>query len=467
MAPAVSANATSAMEPAWHAEGVTIGDVLDALSGIRRKFALTDAGVEEQPHPRNCVMTLVGVATSEADERRAQRASVAIAARHPALVIVVREEPRVRGGRLNASITTHALNPSSESYAQCELVSLHVHGAAGEHLAALLDPLLLSGVPTYMWWLDTPPFGKKELLEALRICDSLVVDSARFDRPYDSFIGLAALAVSRDRRLSVADFQWARLAPWRETIAQFFEPADRRAFIAGIAELGIDYVGNGRGNRIAAATLIGWFASALGWKVERAVGGAGGILVAHYTIEGGRQLEVAFRSVNKANLAHGEISAVRISGASAGSTFRLSIQRDPERKYQISADARPQEFLHQHLTGGDDDAGLEVAQRKAAQHREVVMRNREALHHTATGNLPGGPAYTSTVLARERRGAENPLVLLTMIDLGGAETLRHVQRVEAEDEATLLLELLSTGANDVVYARSLAAAADLMRAVQS
>jgi len=95
------------------------------------------------------------------------------------------------------------------------------------------------------------------------------------------------------------------------------------------------------------------------------------------------------------------------------------------------------------------------------------MRNREALHHTATGNLPGGPAYTSTVLARERRGAENPLVLLTMIDLGGAETLRHVQRVEAEDEATLLLELLSTGANDVVYARSLAAAADLMRAVQS
>ena len=71
------------------------------------------------------------------------------------------------------------------------------------------------------------------------------------------------------------------------------------------------------------------------------------------------------------------------------------------------------------------------------------------------------------MLVRERRRGDNPLVLLTMINIGGAETLRHVERVEAEDEATLLLELLSAGAHDVVYARSLAAAAELMRALQS
>ena len=73
--------------------------------------------------------------------------------------------------------------------------------------------------------------------------------------------------------------------------------------------------------------------------------------------------------------------------------------------------------------------------------------------------------HTSTVLARDRRGGGNPLVLLTLIDIGGSETLRHVQRVESEDEATLLLELLSTGARDPVYTRSLASAAELMRAL--
>jgi glucose-6-phosphate dehydrogenase assembly protein OpcA len=452
---------------AWHAEAVTIGDVLAALSGIRRKFAQADAGEDEHPRPRNCVMTLVAVATSDADELRAQRAIIAIAAHHPSLAIIVREEPKVRTGRIDASISTHPLSPSSASHAQCEVVSLHVPGAAGEHLAALVDPLLLSGIPTYLWWLDTPPFGTKELLDALRICDALVVDSARFDRPHHSFLGLAELATSSHSRLGVADFQWARLAPWRETLAQFFEPKDRRTFMAGIAEVGVDYVGEGRGNRIAAGLLIGWFASALGWKVQRAVGGPGGVLVAHFAMDGGRQLEVAFRSVSKSHLAPGEISAVRVAGAAGGSTFKLTIQRDPERQHRVTSEVGPREFQYRHHPGGEDYAGLEVALRKAAQHRDVLSRNRDMLHHTATGDLPGEAPQTPTVLARDRRHGENPLVLLTMIDIGEAETLRNVQRVEAEDEATLLLELLSTGARDPVYTRSLAAAGELMRALKS
>src|SRR3977135_3362841 len=132
-------------EVAWRGDAVTVGDVLTALRGIRRKFAQAEAGDEEHPHPRNVVMTRVAVATSAADERMAQRAWVAIAAQHPSLAIIVREEPNVRRGRIDASISTHILTPSTASPAQCELVSLHVQGAAGEHVAALGDPLLLRG----------------------------------------------------------------------------------------------------------------------------------------------------------------------------------------------------------------------------------------------------------------------------------------------------------------------------------
>lgn len=450
---------------AWRGDAVTVGDILEALRGIRRKFALVEAGDEEHPHARNCVMTLVGVANNGTDERRAQDASTAIAAHHPHMAIVVCEELSVPSGRIDASITTHPLSPSSTVHAQCEVISLHVQGAAGEHLAALVDPLLLSGVPAYLWWLDTPPFGKRELLDAIKICDALVVDSARFDRPHDSFLGLADLALTAHKQLGVADFQWARLEPWREAIAEFFEPKERRAYLNGIAEVGIDYVGDGRGNRIAAALLIGWFASALGWKVHRAVGGTGGVVVAHYVMEGGRQLEVAFRSMPKSHLAQGEVSAIRIAGASAGSTFRLAVRRDPERHYRLTSEVGPSEYRRRQHPGGDDEAGLEVAHRRATQQREILLRNSENFHHSASGDLPGEPGHSSTVLTRERRLGDNAHVLLTTIDIGGAETLRHVQRVEDGDEATLLLKLLATGANDVVYGRSLAAAAELMRAL--
>ena len=457
MAPAVN-ETRSALD--WRGKDVTIGQVLAALNDIRRKFAQAQAGDDEHPHPRNSVMTLIAVVSSEAEERHAQKTCIAIASHHPSLAIVLREQADVTAGRIDAAITTPSAPP-----AEYELVTLHVPGAAGEHLAALVDPLLVSGVPTYLWWLATPRFGSKELRDAVQIADALVVDSSRFDRPYHSFIALADLTAHAHRRLGLADFQWVRLAAWRESLAQFFAPADRRRFMSGIAEIGIDYVGEGRGNRIAAALLIGWFASALGWKLKRATGGAGGVVSAQFVAEEWRVVDVAFRSVPKAGLAQGEVGAVRIAGAAAGTTFSLSVQRNPERPRKASPDIGAGEFKHLHASGGEDEAGIEIAQRRAAQHREMVFQNRETLHHTATGDPPGESApRQSTVFTRERRG-DSSLVLLTLINIGDAETLRHVQRIESADDATLLLQLLASGAHDAVFTRSLAAAADLMRAL--
>src|SRR5581483_10068691 len=344
--------------------------------------------------------------------------------------------------------------------APCELVTLHVHGGAGSHIDALVDPLLVSGVPTYLWWLGTPAFDSHELHDAVRIADALVLDSATFARPYQSFIGLADLVERSHKRLGLADFQWVRLTPWREGIAQFFAPSVRAPLMQAISEVGIDYSGEGRGNRIAASLLTGWLATALGWKLQRAVAGTGGVVSVLYHAEGWRPVEVVFRSVPRANLAEGEIASVRVAGSAGGQSFRFSIQRDPERR------PPPQtgEFQRLHPTGGDDDAAMEIARRRAERHREVVSKNLESLHHTNSGNPPGESVPPQpTVHATERRRPDTSDVMLTKIDMGDAETLRHVQRVPNMSETAMLLELLSSGARDAVYNRALAAAAELMR----
>ena len=448
---------------AWRGESASVGDVLNALTEIRAKFAHEEAGDSEHPHPRNCVMTLVAVASSEAEERRAQRVCRLIAAQHPAQLIVVRDQPELRGGKIEATISTDVQRPESADAIQSELVTLRVRGAAGDHLAALVDPLLVSGVQTFLWWVGTPPFGKPELAEALRICDALVVDSARFDAPYRSFMGLAEQALGGHHRLGVADLQWSRLRPWREMIAQFFTPDARRPFINGISEIGIEYSGEGRGNRIAAALLTGWMASTLGWKLQKAAAGAGGVVAAHYAAEGWRPVEVAYRSVPKARLASGEVATVRLGGASGGSTFHLSIQRDPERGRVVEPETAYREI---HRPGGEDEAGLELAERRAEWHRDVLHESREALHHAATGEAPGeSMPRRPTVFTRERRRDDNSLVLLTMIQIGEGDTLRHVQQVDPEDEAALVLDLLPSGTHDPVFLRSLGAAAELMRSL--
>ena len=469
MAPPVAAPSTLD----WSGDGVTIAQVLNALTEFRRKFAQAQATLDDHPHPRNSVMTLIALAATEAEEKRAKRECITIAVHHPSLAIVVRDQTKVKAGLIDASITAPPPVLVDESVAgtiaspsHYELVTLHVGGEAASHLAALVDPLLVSGVPTYIWWLGTPPFGSKELRDSLQIADALVVDSARFARPYHSFLGLADTGAHAHHRLGFADLQWARLDPWRETLAQFFAPVVRRPFLSGISEIGIDYAGVGRGNRIPSAVLIGWISSALGWKLQRAVGGPGGVVSAQFQAEGWRIVDVAFRSVLKPGLVEGEISAVKVVGTSGGVTFKLSISRAPDRTRRPSPDMGPAKFQHLHATGGDDDAGMELALRAAAQHREMAFQNRDALVHTATGDPPGESVPPgSTVFVRERRNPDNTMVLLTMIDIGDADTLRHVQRIDSTDDASLLVELLALGGRDPVYTRSLAAGAELMRAL--
>src|SRR5207302_11078970 len=117
---------------------------LDALKRGRRASARARAGEEGQPHPRSCVMPLVSVTPNSVEETRAILASTAIAKDHPSLSIVVRDEPRVRSGRIDASVMAHPIDQQNHP-APCELVVLRVQGAAGAHLAALVDPLLVSG----------------------------------------------------------------------------------------------------------------------------------------------------------------------------------------------------------------------------------------------------------------------------------------------------------------------------------
>ncbi len=446
-------------ELVWHARDVTMHEVLDAIDRARKEFARQEAANAELPHPRSCVMTLVVVVSNDADEQLAEDTCHRIGEEHPAEAIIVRERHGIRTGKIEAWIRSDVQRPETSCARECEIVTLHVRGAAGEHLAALVDPLLVSGVPTYLWWTATPPFGRPELEDALRVCDALIVDSARFAQPYRAFRGLARMIASAHQKMGFADLQWSRLRPWREMIAQFFSPSDRRAFLYGIAEIGIEYAGEGRGNRITASLAVGWLASSLGWQLSRAAAGSGGVVTAFYTDSRGKTVEVNFRSVVREHLLEGELAAVRIAGVSGGTTFRLSLMREPERRRRGASEAS---YRSLHPVDGEDEAGLEIAERRAEWHRDVLHETFDTMHYHATGDPPGEsrPKHPS-VFTRERRRADTRRTLLTLIEIGEGEPLRHVQQFDTDDEATLVLDLLSNGTHDPVFARSLTAAADL------
>jgi len=111
VAPPVNATIKPDPDVVWSAADVSMAAVLGALDNLRKQFAVAEAQDDEHPHPRNCVMTLVAVTSSEAEERRAQRAARAIGKLHPSQLVLIRDQPDMRSGRIDAAIITDTLRP--------------------------------------------------------------------------------------------------------------------------------------------------------------------------------------------------------------------------------------------------------------------------------------------------------------------------------------------------------------------
>lgn len=136
-------------------------------------------------------------------------------------------------------------------------------------LSSVVSPLLISELPTFLWW-PSGEFKDNAIFDDLAlVADRLVFDSAR--------LGNDAHAVADYRTLLddetdpiVGDFTWLRLAPWRQLVAQFFDPQDTQKSLDYIDSVSIAYAQERKdhGSGFAAALLIcGWLGSRLGWDI--------------------------------------------------------------------------------------------------------------------------------------------------------------------------------------------------------
>jgi glucose-6-phosphate dehydrogenase assembly protein OpcA len=139
-----------------------------------------------------------------------------------------------------------------------------------EHLTVLrtvVDPVLVSELPTLMW----SPHGHDEAVEALLpIVDVVLVDSDDLLEPAQAF----ARAEELLERVYVVDLAWLRTTPWRERLAASFDLPARLSTLDRMAGLEIRHQPRSTASGLL---LVGWLASRLHWDRQplRSVNGAG------------------------------------------------------------------------------------------------------------------------------------------------------------------------------------------------
>lgn len=194
---------------------------------------------------RACAMTLIAAVDCEDDAKGVTETIGQLMHEHPSRAIVL-------------CIGSGAAPITARVFAQCwlplggrkQICCEQIEISAGVDLVPDLPKLLLGitvpDLPVVLWSRSPSLCANASFAKLFPMADKLIFDSERFD---DAAAGLALVK----RVENSADLAWARLTPWRETVAQIFESEENRKYARAIDRVVISYVG------VGARYLEAWF----------------------------------------------------------------------------------------------------------------------------------------------------------------------------------------------------------------
>ncbi|GAC1482508.1 MAG: glucose-6-phosphate dehydrogenase assembly protein OpcA [Candidatus Dormibacteria bacterium] len=238
--------------------------------GQRPAGGTGEAAEHAAAEARASTITLVAVARTSAEERLVSQTLAHMSAHHPSRTLILLAQEDRGSSKLEATVSSFT-EQSPERPVFNEQVMIHAHGQVAEHLASIVAPLLVPDLPVMLWWHGTPAFESRLFNELADLCDRLIIDSDDVRDPTREFERLLHVAKRRTARIAVGDFNWARLLPWRQVAAQFFDPPRVRDQLRLIESV---EVCSGKGSDAQARLMAGWFQARLaplGVPVERII----------------------------------------------------------------------------------------------------------------------------------------------------------------------------------------------------
>ena len=256
------ANLNASALPVSEPRPVDVRDIEDALAQL---WVTGQAGGHATMQAY--VLNLIVFAGSSMDPSEAQRVAATVGARHPSRTIILHTDGSTET-RLRAWISAQCEFLGASDHAGSEQVMLEASGDGVRQLPGTVIPLLIPEVPVVLWWPGDGLFNHPIFPALMDASDQLVVDSSGFADSLTILGRLHALATEEYPGVALRDLVWARLTPWRELTAQFFDAPTTRPYLEGIHRVRVTYAHPtpGQYNPEQALLYASWLASRLGWE---------------------------------------------------------------------------------------------------------------------------------------------------------------------------------------------------------
>lgn len=224
---------------------------------------------------RAATLNLVAVANSAEEADRIHRGIIGLPDFQPSRVIVL----VARGQDSNTDaddlfIRVALLEQPPEKHRptiRFECIAVEANRTMADDLASVASPLLISELGDFLWWPGDGVSRSPVFRNLAEVMDRVIVDTASLTKVPRGMAALHALSTSRTRCPLVSDFAWTRLTPWRQLVAQFFDPPVIRSCLDTIEEVEIVYPSpdqQGVSGFSAALLLTAWLANALNWEAD-------------------------------------------------------------------------------------------------------------------------------------------------------------------------------------------------------
>ncbi len=263
----------SAGEAVWEGKGVSVGQIEGQMQKLYRSADEDWDGEGRRPDIRASVLNLVVYSPNQDCCDRTVAALEHLSGTHPSRAIIVVPGDPHGEDRLDARLSIHSHGAYAEFRQVCsEQMVLTVNGQATHHLASVVQPLLAPDLPVFVWWPGETPVHHLGYTQLRDLADRFIVDSTDFAKPAHDLVALSHSLRGAGPGVAFSDFNWARLEPWRDLLAAFFDLQNLRPYLDRLR--GISIQCTREKDRCSfdlpqALLLSGWLASALGLQTEQ------------------------------------------------------------------------------------------------------------------------------------------------------------------------------------------------------
>jgi len=252
--------------------GADVGAIQKELKRLWREYTESHQNEGQQSVVRSCVLNLVAYAPGGRAENEVTGIMADISVQHPARMFLLLPKPESREPSINAWVNALChVSGGGRKQVCCEQIVVRAEGDTLGQVPSIVRPLLIPDLPSVFWWRDAMRFDDRLFLDLLETCDRIIIDSAYFASPQQGMKELGRLMEKEKLAASFSDLNWARLGPWRLSIARLYDVPDYRPHLARIHKVEIEGGIAGSTTKGQSLLIAAWLASRLKWNLASRV----------------------------------------------------------------------------------------------------------------------------------------------------------------------------------------------------